>query len=602
MMLSCNSSNHSPLLSLFLGLVLFTGPSLRSVEASKFWGAAPSSTNKRSTSSTGHDSFLSSTDAVLLSWRGGASRRKRQSSSSSNDPFVAVARAIQDRLGTVLEEPVPPEIGDIVDAFGVLSSSQQTFKGLDGAAHEAYQRTHDDASSSSSSSGDAADDLLKVRGRARRSAARAAATADGLGACEFCELLEMDPEDQAVDVGEENVTDTLTGREILLNVTIEGSKSKVGSPIPLTVVVLYEPNYTGGAGMLHGGIDDEDTTSRRRPNAPLKGRLVVIVGDSLRQDLTSSLEILDQIPKQVRLTAGLSSEVASVQPSLYKAAGALLHTIEPTLREYDNQTSAIHFVGRSLAGGVTNLAAMMLDGDLPLPKIGSGRKKHRSSTRHKKPVQEDTDAALNNPKGDENSEEAFENTNNANNSTATTILAPLEGLGKDRTSAVSIGAPPCVSANVQADFCIAIMYGDDVVCRATRASIDRLLKRSKKALNSKGWLGGKQLNFMTDALSLTVSSLKTHAHGSEGEELRLSVPGRAYLLRPRRLGGMCSIHEVGNRLKGGREALRAQVLWQLDDILLSKSLWKHHQLNSYIHGLDRAHLRGFSDEEGGRRD
>ena len=101
---------------------------------------------------------------------------------------------------------------------------------------------------------------------------------------------------------------------------------------------------------------------------------------------------------------------------------------------------------------------------------------------------------------------------------------------------------------------------------------------------------------MTDAVSLTVSSLKTHAHGSEGEELRLGVPGRAFLLRPRRYGGFCRIHEVGNRLKGGREALRAQVLWQLDDVLLSKSLWKHHQLDSYIHGLDRAHLRGFSED------
>jgi hypothetical protein len=95
-----------------------------------------------------------------------------------------------------------------------------------------------------------------------------------------------------------------------------------------------------------------------------------------------------------------------------------------------------------------------------------------------------------------------------------------------------------------------------------------------------------------------VSSLKTHAHGSEGEEARLVVPGQAFLVRPRRLGGVCSMHEVGS-LKGGREALRAAVLWQLHDVLLSRSLWKHHQLDSYIHGLDRVQLRGFdaTDEE-----
>jgi hypothetical protein len=56
------------------------------------------------------------------------------------------------------------------------------------------------------------------------------------------------------------------------------------------------------------------------------------------------------------------------------------------------------------------------------------------------------------------------------------------------------------------------------------------------------------------------------------------------------------MHEVGGQ-KGGREALRAAVLWQLNDILLSASLWKHHQLNSYIHGLDRVQLRGVDDEE-----
>jgi hypothetical protein len=50
------------------------------------------------------------------------------------------------------------------------------------------------------------------------------------------------------------------------------------------------------------------------------------------------------------------------------------------------------------------------------------------------------------------------------------------------------------------------------------------------------------------------------------------------------------MHEVGG-LKGGREALRAAVLWQLNDVLLSNSLWKHHQLEDYIQGLDKVHLR-----------
>jgi hypothetical protein len=62
------------------------------------------------------------------------------------------------------------------------------------------------------------------------------------------------------------------------------------------------------------------------------------------------------------------------------------------------------------------------------------------------------------------------------------------------------------------------------------------------------------------------------------------------------LGATCSMHEVGSQLKGGREAMRAAVLWQLNDVLLSKSMWKHHQLDSYIHGLDRVHLRGLQGD------
>lgn len=58
------------------------------------------------------------------------------------------------------------------------------------------------------------------------------------------------------------------------------------------------------------------------------------------------------------------------------------------------------------------------------------------------------------------------------------------------------------------------------------------------------------------------------------------------------------MHEVGaSQLKGGREALRAAVLWQINDVLLSRSMWKHHQLESYIHGLDRVQLRGLDEHD-----
>ena len=538
----------------------------------------------------------------IATWRGGSTtssnsnRRKRKSSrqKEEEDPFVLVATAIQDRLLASSSEDedseqVVPDMEDITDALHILSSSQQTFKGLDGAAHEAYQRTH------------ARDDVdISVSGRARRSAARAAATADGLGACELAELLEVPPGEFS------SVNGTLAGRQVLLNITAADSPVLLDNT-GVSILVLFEPVYRGGAGILHGGIADEndnESTGRRKRKRPpsSKGRLLIIVGDRLKRDLPKCLQILDKPPMHVRLNAGLlSNEIASVQPSLYRAAGSLLTTIEPTLREYENKTCAIHFVGRSLGGGVSNLAAIILDGDLPMPKEKKSKKPRTSKkeTRQSSHLQSSGDTKFSTFKNESATDDHNLSTNGTDRISSNVTIVPLAGLGKDRTSCVSLGAPPCVSANVQSDFIISIMYGDDVVCRTSKDSLDRLTKRSRKALKSKGWIGGKQLNFMSDAFSLTVSSLKTHAHGSEGEEMRLSVPGRAYLLRPRRLGGLCSIHEVGNRLKGGREALRAHVLWQLDDILLSKSLWKHHQLESYIHGLDRAHLRGFIDDEDG---
>jgi hypothetical protein len=172
---------------------------------------------------------------------------------------------------------------------------------------------------------------------------------------------------------------------------------------------------------------------------------------------------------------------------------------------------------------------------------------------------------------------------------------PLHGFGKARTSAVTLGSPPCLSANVQSEFITSILFGDDIVCRASKETLDRFFERTRRALKRRSMVG-KHVNWMTDTISLATANIRSHAHGSDGEEMRLTLPGRAYLVRPRRLGATCSMHEVGSQLKGGREAMRAAVLWQLNDVLLSKSMWKHHQLDSYIHGLDRVHLRGLQGD------
>ena len=511
---------------------------------------------------------------VVSSWRGGAATTKRKSLSlnddleTSNDAYKLLAKSVRKKLKSDDENGSLPEISDIVKAFKSLASAQKTFKGLDGAAHEAYQRTHHQ--------GDDEVDIISVSGRARRSAARAGATADGLGACELCELWEL-PVDQKMQQQLHQPNSTLGNRKVLLNVTNAVSEEGLN----ISILVLYEASYEGGAGVDHGGIDDGSTPSNRKR---VLGRLLIVLGESGTPTLQKTLKVLHRTPIHVRLHKGLvASEAASVQSVLYKAAGSVLGAVEPILRSY-NETTAIHFTGRSLAGGVSAIAATILDGGLPMP--GEKKtKKPKKQARGEAPSNDSTTRVV-----------STTNTSESGMHGSSSTSTSLSGLGRGRTSAVTLGTPPCFSANVQSEFIISILYGDDIVCRSTKESLDRFLERTRRSLKQK-WIIGRQMNWMSDTISLATSNLKSHAIGSEGEELRLATPGRAYLVRPRRLGHACSMHEVGTQLKGGREALRAAVLWQLNDVLLSKSLWKHHQLDSYISGLDRVHLRGLHEDD-----
>jgi hypothetical protein len=482
--------------------------------------------------------------------RGGATKQL-----GSNDAFGLLAGALESKFDDIGSEKLEKSLVK-------LAAAQQTFKGLDGAAHEAYQRTHSGVDVDAS-----------VSGRAQRSAARVAATAEALLACELIEIVE-NPR-----LVEEEV---LVGRQVIANISIADKTVPLGAS-SLAVLVLYEEAYDRGSGLDHGTITSLTESDRRKRHSKPKGRLLVVLGETISSDMPKTLKLLDQKPQRVKLSNGLLvNEVASVQPTLYKSAGKLLEVLEPHLRKY-NET-AVHFVGRSLAGGVAALSAVLLDGALPFPASKKAKRKPKKQKKDDEEVISEDSAAI-----------STRNSNQTEAEEAEPGLEPLSGLGRARSSALTLGAPPCLSSNVIAAFCTSILYGDDVVCRTTRESLETLCNRIQRSIS--GGFVGRNLGWVSDTVSLTVSSLKTHAHGSEGEEVKLSTPGRGYLVRPRRLGGICSIHEVGNLNKGGREALRANLLWQLNDILLSKSMWKHHRLDEYIHGLDRVQLRGSTDEE-----
>jgi hypothetical protein len=90
------------------------------------------------------------------------------------------------------------------------------------------------------------------------------------------------------------------------------------------VLVVYEPNYSGGAGPAHGGVDDllrfskddlideEGHNSTKEETLPRRGRYLVILSDHVSSNtasvdsLTSAVYILDSSPRLVNVR-GLAS-------------------------------------------------------------------------------------------------------------------------------------------------------------------------------------------------------------------------------------------------------------------------------------------------------
>lgn len=65
------------------------------------------------------------------------------------------------------------------------------------------------------------------------------------------------------------------------------------------------------------------------------------------------------------------------------------------------------------------------------------------------------------------------------------------------------------------------------------------------------------------------------------DDARLVVPGRVWFAKPRRLKNGATLSRV---MQGN---LKEDMLWQLHDIMLTKSMLSHHRLDKYVKTLDR---------------
>ena len=593
-----------------------------------------------------------------------------KSKSVSKNPYNSLANYLSKTISIDKDETETFPIPKIQSTLSALSKSQSALKSIDGASHEFYQRSHSNTVKGSS-------------GRVERSAGRVGCCADSLLGCELLDWMDtytytstdccdtdtdtdtdtntdttvvdsnsISHTDPNLDEGGDNYDDRtldLLNRKVVLNTTIS-------DPIPIQIIVLYEDDYSGGAGMNHGGIDGLTISTSSSPASSQKkrGRYLILLKDEYGHDLEKTLGCLDSKPEFFELDIGLvSGEVASVNKALWHAAKNVLEacrafwdidkdveTAESSNNDENRNQSneleeeeregqpekdernkdeavvpmngtkkkesdpdtlpALHFVGRSLAGGVASVAAGIADGSFPMPKTERRRKKRSNSRNQTRKsshggTRTQRKRRRSRSRRTQDLEETGELDQDQDSGDATIKVTSLEGgFGRGRSSALALGPPPSVSANIKAAFITSVIVGDDIICRTTQQSLERLRQRAVKRLQ--GSVITKQVGWMADTLSLTMSSLQSHAHGSEGEEARLSILGKVYLVRPRKHGGgVSSIHEIGR----GRDALRAAVLWQLNEILLSRSLWKHHSLESYMHNLDKVQLRQIDDEEDG---
>ena len=511
-------------------------------------------------------------------------------SSSSRNGFEVLSKAclplFENREHEDDDRRIQWDVQKLRETLQQLSKSQRTFKQMDGASHELYQRTQPSTTTKEDSSS------------AIRSAFRTGCAADGLFAAELCDFLQHTTTTPTSTSTEEDGTlNGNGGREIVLSTTMEyplsnqkkknNEKEEEIRMLQVQILILWEPNYQGGAGLRHGGMDglllnDDDDASSQKP----RGRFLIVLMDRHQNDLAFTLQSLDSsnieyIPLQVGLIA---QEYASVSSILYHSAAQLVQTILPTLlptQQPHNNTNtttnnddlpAIHIVGSSMAGGIGALAAAILDGTIPFPETQNNNHRHKKRRKQKKTPTTTT------------------------NDNKTQTIHNIQGFGQGRTSAVALGPPPCLSPNVKASYVTSLVHGDDIVCRVNPTSMDRLYQRTIQFYNTKNPLFTSWKR-MSDTFSLTMSSIQSYAHGSQGEETKLALPGNVYCIKPRRYHNACSLHQVGGDATAKHQAWRAAILWQLNDILLSPSMVSHHSLTAYIHALDRVQLRSFHDNQ-----
>ncbi|CAM9144043.1 unnamed protein product [Choristocarpus tenellus] len=307
-------------------------------------------------------------------------------------------------------------------------------------------------------------------------------------------------------------------------------------------------------------------------------RLVVAVGDSLTG--AALLGSLYELPEPMQLAShGLMRETMFVNRRVFQAACDLLEWAGPHIKASISsgafQDFKVHCAGHSFSGAVAAIFAGLLEGsiDVDFTVIGSRGGEQQSSESEQGDNTSDMEE-----EDDEN------DTEDGGESPLGGGAAPWIGSAPGRVTCVTLGCPPCVSSNMRLPFVTSFVLGDDMIPRTSYQSLRRLKKRlvqvmpRSKGLLSQGMAFGTSL--FTDVAGVALQGVRQATTSGE-DDAGLGVPGRVWFLKPRRL------HNGATMARVMRGNLREDMLWQLHDIMLTKSMFAHHSLDKYIQILDR---------------
>ncbi|CAM9383434.1 unnamed protein product [Laminaria digitata] len=350
-------------------------------------------------------------------------------------------------------------------------------------------------------------------------------------------------------------------------------------------------------------------------------RLVVAVGDNLTGE--ALLGCLFQEPAVVQLAShGLMRETAYVNWAAFQAACDILEWAGPLFKTSLERGSfegyRVHCAGHSFGGAVAACLAGLLDGTINVEATasskgggggsarkgaaaaatagkgggggGEGSARRRSESlrdrRQKGGGQRAATTTSSELSGGGSSSESEGDATKATAGTGAVRVdgaAPWVGVCRDKVTCVTLGCPPCLSGNLRLPFVTSFVLGDDMVPRTSHESLRRLKLRLLQARRLKGLLSQGMAfgtSLITDVAGVALQGVRQATTLGE-DDARLTVPGRVWFTKPRRLKNGATLARV---MQGN---LKEDMLWQLHDIMLTKSMLKHHRLDKYIKILDR---------------